>query len=109
LYDTHYTERYLGHPASNAEGYSQSAVFPYAGGLKGDLLIYHGMADDNVLFTNGTKLFSELQQQGKMFEMMTYPGSKHAMFGQQVQTHLHKTITSFFDRTLAERPQGTQP
>lgn len=109
LYDTHYTERYLGHPASNAEGYSQSAVFPYAGGLKGDLLIYHGMADDNVLFTNSTKLFSELQQQGKMFEMMTYPGSKHAMFGQQVQTHLHKTITSFFDRTLAERPQSTQP
>lgn len=96
LYDTHYTERYLGHPASNVEGYSQSAVFPYAGGLKGDLLIYHGMADDNVLFTNSTKLFSELQQQGKMFEMMTYPGSKHAMFGQQVQTHLHKTITSFF-------------
>ena len=34
LYDTHYTERYLGHPASNAEGYSQSAVFPYAAGLK---------------------------------------------------------------------------
>ena len=59
------------------------------------------MADDNVLFSNSTKLFSELQQQGKMFEMMTYPGSKHAMFGQQVQTHLHKTITSFFDRTLA--------
>ncbi len=109
LYDTHYTERYLGHPASNAEGYSQSAVFPYAGGLKGDLLIYHGMADDNVLFSNSTKLFSELQQQGKMFEMMTYPGSKHAMFGQQVQTHLHKTITSFFDRTLAERPQSTRP
>ncbi len=109
LYDTHYTERYLGHPASNADGYSQSAVFPYAGGLKGDLLIYHGMADDNVLFSNSTKLFSELQQQGKMFEMMTYPGSKHAMFGQQVQTHLHKTITSFFDRTLAERPQSTRP
>ncbi len=109
LYDTHYTERYLGHPASNAEGYSQSAVFPYAAGLKGDLLIYHGMADDNVLFSNSTKLFSELQQQGKMFEMMTYPGSKHAMFGQQVQTHLHKTITSFFDRTLAAPSASNTP
>jgi dipeptidyl-peptidase-4 len=109
LYDTHYTERYLGHPASNAEGYSQSAVFPYAAGLKGNLLIYHGMADDNVLFSNSTKLFSELQQQGKMFEMMTYPGSKHAMFGQQVQTHLHKTITSFFDRTLAGQSASNKP
>jgi dipeptidyl-peptidase-4 len=103
LYDTHYTERYLAHPAENAQGYTDSAVFPYAAGLKGDLLIYHGMADDNVLFSNSTKLFSVLQQQGKMFEMMTYPGSKHAMFGQDVQTHLHKTITQFFDRTLAEK------
>lgn len=103
LYDTHYTERYLGHPASNAQGYTDSAVFPYADGLKGSLLIYHGMADDNVLFANSTKLFSQLQQSGKQFEMMTYPGSKHAMFGQQVQTHLHRTITTFFDRELRDK------
>jgi dipeptidyl-peptidase-4 len=103
LYDTHYTERYLGHPASNAQGYTDSAVFPYAGGLKGSLLIYHGMADDNVLFANSTKLFSQLQQNGQVFEMMTYPGSKHAMFGQPVQTHLHRTITQFFDRELRDK------
>lgn len=106
LYDTHYTERYLGHPATNAAGYLASSVFPYVKDYKGELLIYHGMADDNVLFTNSTKLFSELQQQGKMFDMMTYPGSKHAMFGQSVQTHLHQTITAFFDRTL--QPQGRE-
>lgn len=103
LYDTHYTERYLGHPSQNTKGYQDSSVFPYSDGLKGDLLIYHGMADDNVLFSNSTKLFSDLQQKGKMFEMMTYPGSKHAMFGQQVQTHLHRTITAFFDRTLLNK------
>lgn len=100
LYDTHYTERYLGHPEKNAAGYEASSVFPYVEGLKGKMLIYHGMADDNVLFTHSTKLFSVLQNQGKAFEMMTYPGSKHAMFGQQVQTHLHHTITDFFNRTL---------
>ncbi len=100
LYDTHYTERYLGHPSENALGYEQSSVFPYVDGLKGKLLIYHGMADDNVLFTHSTKVFGALQQQGKLFEVMTYPGSKHAMFGQPVQTHLHKTITEFFERTL---------
>lgn len=100
LYDSHYTERYLGHPAKNAAGYEASSVFPYVDGLKGKLLIYHGMADDNVLFTHSTKLFSVLQSKGKSFEMMTYPGSKHAMFGQPVQTHLHQTITEFFDRTL---------
>ncbi len=100
LYDTHYTERYLGHPVSNAEGYLQSAVFPYADGLKGSLLIYHGMADDNVLFTHSTKLYKQLQDKGMLFEMVNYPGAKHAMFGQPTQTHLHKTITDFFNRHL---------
>lgn len=100
LYDTHYTERYLGHPADNAQGYTDSAVFPYIDGLKGDLLIYHGMADDNVLFTHSTKLYKQLQDKGLLFDMLNYPGSKHSMFGQPVQTHLHKSITQFFDRHL---------
>ena len=98
LYDTHYTERYLGHPATNAKGYENSAVFPYIDGLKGPLMIYHGMADDNVLFTHATKLFKQLQDTNKPFEMMTYPGSKHSLRGKTVQTHLHQTITNFFNR-----------
>ncbi len=102
LYDTHYTERYLGHPASNKTGYQQSSVFPYVKDYQGNLLIYHGMADDNVLFTHSTKLYSELQKQGKLFDSMDYPGSKHSMFGQPVQTHLHKTITAFFERQLKQ-------
>lgn len=98
LYDTHYTERYLGHPQTNAKGYDQSAVFPYAEGLSGPLMIYHGMADDNVLFTHATKLFKQLQDNAQQFEMMTYPGSKHSLRGKKVQTHLHQTITDFFNR-----------
>lgn len=98
LYDTHYTERYLSHPKTNADGYEASNVFAYSEGLKGPLMIYHGMADDNVLFTHATKVFKKLQDQAQPFEMMTYPGSKHSLRGKQVQTHLHKTITNFFDR-----------
>ncbi|MFY8351996.1 DPP IV N-terminal domain-containing protein [Pseudoalteromonas sp. SSM20] len=98
LYDTHYTERYLGHPDTNAQGYEKSAVFPYAEGLSGPLMIYHGMADDNVLFTHATKLFKQLQDNAQQFEMMTYPGSKHSLRGKKVQTHLHQTITDFFNR-----------
>ncbi|MFC3031133.1 DPP IV N-terminal domain-containing protein [Pseudoalteromonas fenneropenaei] len=101
LYDTHYTERYLGHPADNAKGYEASAVFPYVQNLKGPLMIYHGMADDNVLFTHATKLFKTLQDEVKPFEMMTYPGSKHSLNGKSVQTHLHQTITDFFNRHFA--------
>ena len=54
LYDTHYTERYLGTPQENPEGYRLSNVLTYAGALRDRLLIIHGMADDNVLFTNTT-------------------------------------------------------
>lgn len=98
LYDTHYTERYLNHPEVNADGYNNSSVFPYVSGLSGPLMIYHGMADDNVLFTNTTKLIKTLQDEGKLFELMTYPGSKHSMRGKKVKVHLNKTIMNFFDR-----------
>jgi dipeptidyl-peptidase-4 len=98
LYDTHYTERYLSHPSQNSDGYEESSVFPYISGLNGPLMIYHGMADDNVLFTNTTKLIKALQDENKQFELMTYPGSKHSMRGKKVKVHLNNTIINFFDR-----------
>ena len=98
LYDTHYTERYLNHPEANPDGYESSSVFPYAAGLNGPLMVYHGMADDNVLFTNTTKLIKTLQDENKVFELMTYPGSKHSMRGKKVKVHLNNTIIDFFNR-----------
>jgi dipeptidyl-peptidase-4 len=100
LYDTHYTERYMGNPNTGADDYTASSVFPYVDGLKGPLLIYHGMADDNVLFTNTTKLIKELQDKGKQFELMTYPGKKHSLRGKQTQMHWHQMMKEFFDRHL---------
>ncbi|HVF16240.1 MAG TPA: S9 family peptidase, partial [Steroidobacteraceae bacterium] len=79
LYDTHYTERYLGTPAANASGYERSSVVPYIDKFSGRLLLVHGMADDNVLFTNSTMLMQRLQAQGKRFDLMTYPGGKHGL------------------------------
>ncbi len=58
------------------------------------------MADDNVLFENSTRVYKALQDDGKLFEVMTYPGSKHSMRGNQVKTHLYKTITDFLERKL---------
>ncbi|NVK25445.1 MAG: S9 family peptidase, partial [Gammaproteobacteria bacterium] len=100
LYDTHYTERYAGHPGKDNQDYVISNVFKYADGLKGDMLIYHGMADDNVLFTNATKLFKHLQDLGKEFDVMTYPGSKHSIRGKKTGLHLAKTIVRYFDKNL---------
>jgi dipeptidyl-peptidase-4 len=101
LYDTHYTERYLGHPAQNAAGYEASAVLPYAGQLEGPLLVIHGMADDNVLFAHSTKLFRELQSLGKPFDIMTYPGSKHGLLRHaDTGRHAYEMVTRFFEERL---------
>ncbi|MFC6632988.1 S9 family peptidase [Microbulbifer taiwanensis] len=100
LYDTHYTERYMGNPNGDGEAYEASSVFPYAEGLEGALLIYHGMADDNVLFTNTTRLIKEMQDKGLQFELMTYPGKKHSLRGKQTRIHMYTMIEEFFDRHL---------
>ncbi|MCE9679351.1 S9 family peptidase [Shewanella sp. AS1] len=100
LYDTHYTERYLSSPVTNAKGYEASSVLPYVKGYQSGLLMYHGMADDNVLFENSTRVYKALQDEGKLFQMMNYPGSKHSMRGEKVSTHLYRSLVDFLDKQL---------
>jgi dipeptidyl-peptidase-4 len=102
LYDTHYTERYLDRPQSNAAGYAASSVLPYAKDLRGKLLVMHGMADDNVLFLHSTKLFRKLQDLGKPFDVMVYPGAKHGLTRQHDGRHAYATIKRFFDENLQQ-------
>jgi len=99
LYDTHYTERYMDHPKDNAEGYAASSVFSHLDGLTSKLLLIHGMADDNVLFVNSTRLMSELQKRGKPFELMTYPGAKHGL-SRSDALHRFRLTEDFFARCL---------
>jgi dipeptidyl-peptidase 4 len=100
LYDTHYTERYLGKPQDNAAGYEASAVFPYVKDLRGHLLVIHGMSDDNVLFLNSTKLFRRLQDLGKPFDIMVYPGGKHGLLRQHDGRHAYESMLGFFNSGL---------
>jgi dipeptidyl-peptidase-4 len=100
LYDTHYTERYLGRPGDNPNGYEASSVIPYAKDLRGRLLIMHGMADDNVLFLHSTKLFRKLQDLGKPFEIMVYPGAKHGLLRQNDGRHAYATMLRFFEDSM---------
>ena len=100
LYDSHYTERYMNLPADNAEGYREASVFTHIGNIKpGRLLLIHGMADDNVLFGNSTKLMSELQKRAIPFELMTYPGAKHGLKGNDA-LHRYRLTEAFFGRCL---------
>jgi dipeptidyl-peptidase-4 len=101
LYDTHYTEQYMGTPQENAAGYAASSVMTYASQLRGPLLIMHGMADDNVLFTHSTTLFKKLQDLNKQFDVMTYPGSKHALLRHaDTGPHAYTAIMRFLDTQL---------
>ena len=99
LYDSHYTERYMDLPKNNPDGYLDSTVFAHLDGLRSKLLLIHGMADDNVLFTNATKLMSELQKRGTPFELMTHPGAKHGLRGSDA-LHRYRLAEDFFARCL---------
>jgi len=106
LYDTHYTERYVGGtPKGDPEAYKRSGVFAHLDGMTSNLLLIHGMADDNVLFSNTTLLIDELVKRNVQFDLMTYPGAKHGMSGRTNQRHVYGLIESYFKKQLG----GTQP
>jgi dipeptidyl-peptidase-4 len=103
LYDTFYTERYMDTPQDNPDGYEKSSVFYHLERWDADLpplLLVHGMADDNVTFDNTTRLMAELQQRRLPFDLMTYPGQRHGIRGEDLQVHLMKTRMAFLDRHL---------
>ena len=101
LYDTHYTERYLGKPQDNRSGYDEADVLRFAARLERPLLLMHGMADDNVLFTHTTQLLKVLQDARRPFELMTYPGGKHGLVRRaDAGPHALQTLLDFFQRTL---------
>ena len=101
LYDTHYTEQFVGAtPKGNPDAYAQSGVFAHLDGLKSPLLLVHGMADDNVLFTNSTRLIDALVNRNVRFELMTYPGAKHGISSRTGQRHVYGMIEAFFKKNL---------
>ena len=102
LYDTHYTERYLGQPQDKASAYPASGAIDEATKIADPLLLIHGMSDDNVVFDNATALMAKMQGAAVPFEMMAYPGQTHRVGGPGISVHLWKTIEHF----LAEHAGG---
>ncbi|MBC7628125.1 S9 family peptidase, partial [Ferruginibacter sp.] len=103
LYDTHYTERYMGTPTDNAEGYKTSSVLNYADKYKGMLQIVHGNIDDNVHLQNSIQFISKLQDLKKDFEMMFYSGGRHGWQGNK-NLHFLNLKTQFIYKYLLEKP-----
>src|SRR5690606_23839152 len=95
FYDSIYTERYMGLPAVNREGYQQASVVEAAADLHGSLLLVHAAMDDNVHMQNSLALAHALQMAGRKFQMMVYPRVRHGIENRKQQMHLFQTIADF--------------
>jgi dipeptidyl-peptidase-4 len=95
-YDTIYTERYMGLPQENQEGYRQSSPVSHAAQLKGKLLIAHGTGDDNVHFANSIEFDEQLIRAGRYVEWQIYPGRGHGISDPPARIHLFNRVTQFF-------------
>ena len=106
LYDSHYTERYMDHPKDNKEGYDRSSVLNKVKKYtpeKGSLVhITHGTGDDNVHYQNTLQLVTELQREGKHFELMLYPEGMHGYRGFQGAFSAEQNIR-FWKKVLLDK------
>jgi dipeptidyl aminopeptidase/acylaminoacyl peptidase len=99
-YDAIYTERYMGLPSENPDGYAASSVLNSAHDLHGELLLIHGTIDDNVHLNNSIQFIEKLQDAGKQFEMMFYPGNRHSIKDQKQSAHMRNLMTDFILNNL---------
>jgi dipeptidyl-peptidase-4 len=98
LYDTHYSEHYMGDPRTGRADYDKADVLHDTSKIADPLLLMHGMADDNVLFQNSTEFMAKMQEEKVPFETMVYPGKTHAISGPNVSVFLYRTIERFLAR-----------
>jgi len=99
-YDNIYTERYMQTPELNPEGYAENTPIEYIDSLKGNLLIVHGLADDNVHFQNSAELISKMISRNKKYDSEIYPNKNHGIYGGKTRLHLFDRITKFVLQNL---------
>jgi dipeptidyl-peptidase-4 len=100
LYDTHYTERYLGHPDEAPEGYERSSPLARAAGLRRPLLVIHGLADDNVVAAHSLRLSSALFAAGIPHELVLLPNASHIGGFDDLVVGRYLAVLDFLRRTL---------
>ena len=104
-YDTHYTERYMGLPAENPEGYARANVLTWAAQLERPLLVVHGTADDNVYLVHSLRLADALLRARRPFELLPLPGMTHQVREDAYVRVWHERLIETFERHL--RPSAT--
>ena len=102
-YDTHYTERYMGLPSQNKDGYAKSNVLTYAADLKRPLLIVHGVTDDNVHFQNTMQLTLALLKAGRPYDLLLLPGT-HMLSDNTIRARETERQMEFLAEHLGSKP-----
>lgn len=101
-YDTHYTERYAGHPETDAESYAVSNVLTYADKLERPLLIIHGTADDNVYFVHALKMADALFKAGKDFDFLPLSNQTHRVSDPDFVVPMWTRVVNYFEEHLGD-------
>jgi len=99
-YDTHYTERYMGLPDSNADGYRTSAVLDHVAALRGQLLLIHGMVDENVHFRHTARLIAALTAAGRPYDAALFPEERHMPRDAKGLEYLEQRLSGYFQSHL---------
>ena len=100
FYDSIYTERYMQTPQENASGYDTNSPINFADKLKGNFLLIHGTADDNVHFQNSMQFIEALVQANKQFDWAVYPDKNHGIYGGKTRIQLFNKMTNFIKEKL---------
>jgi len=95
FYDSIYTERYMQTPQENASGYDQNSPINFVDKLKGNYLLIHGTADDNVHVQNSMQMIEALVQANKQFDWAIYPDKNHGIYGGKTRIQLFNKMTNF--------------
>ncbi len=99
-YDTHYTERYMGLPQENEAGYAQSSVMAHVEGMRGKLLLVHGLIDENVHFRHTARLINALIAADKDYELELFPDERHMPRKLADRVYMERRIFEFLRRNL---------
>jgi len=100
FYDSVYTERYMRTPKENQDGYDDNSPLSHADKIKGNYLLIHGTADDNVHFQNTMEFAERMVQAGVQFDMATYTNRNHGIKGGNTRLHLYTKMTNFLKTKL---------
>jgi dipeptidyl-peptidase-4 len=105
-YDTCYTERYMGHPRDNPEGYERASVMSHVGGLRGDLMLVHGLIDENVHFRHTARLLNAFVRQRFTSELVLFPDERHVPRAEVDRVFMEQRVVGFLAERVRRHPHA---